>query len=220
MSNDPTHDNVLVLKDKVEDPLTIPAMETRPTDTQPDEPEAQVWAYQGVHGGSGVTSLVVQTAYELATMHKRVDGTDPQVLLIDLDFERGGCAVYLDIQPNLRVEELNAASGRMDPELAETFIQKFSKNISTIIAEGELGGNDLITPHALLSCGRFASADVRQPLFFQQLRDGSDNRSVFAPIHINRQKKRPSAHRRNYAVSEWVDVAPQAYRHGQEFPST
>lgn len=51
----------------------------------------------------------------------------------------------------MKVEELNAAAGRMDEALAQTFIRKCSQTLSIISAEGELGGNDTIDPPALLA---------------------------------------------------------------------
>jgi pilus assembly protein CpaE len=148
MDRQDTDDNILVLVNRVDDTLDIPADIETPIEADRD---AQVWAFQGVHGGAGVTSLAVQTAYELANPNGKNFDQGDEVLLIDLDFERGNCAAYMDIQSSLRIEELNSASGRMDQALARTFIRKYTKNLSVIVAEGELGGNDYIDPAALLS---------------------------------------------------------------------
>jgi pilus assembly protein CpaE len=149
MQDDFGENNILLLKDRVDEPV-IPEIE-EDTKSEDQQREAQVWAYQGVHGGAGVTSLVVQTAYELANGHAKTNRASHQVLLIDLDFERGNSAAYMDIQPSMRIEELNAAAGRMDIALASTFIRPYRDNLSAIIAEAELGGNDQIDPTALLS---------------------------------------------------------------------
>ena len=146
MENEQNEDNILLLVNRVDELPPIQIEE--PT----SDHDAQVWAYQGVHGGAGVTSLVVETAFELSSPNdKNVLQQPSDVLLIDLDFERGSCAAFLDIQPSLKIEELNAAAGRMDAALASTFIRKYTKNLSVIVAEGELGGNDIIDPAALLS---------------------------------------------------------------------
>lgn len=117
--------------------------------------EGQVWAYLGAVGGVGVSSLAVQTAYELSQCHK-----DKSICLIDLDFERGACASYLDVVPSVNLDELNAASGRMDTDLAATFIGMYKNAFSVISAQGELGGNDRVDGDALLSlldcvCGMY-----------------------------------------------------------------
>lgn len=145
MSDDQLEDNILVLRNKLDD-LAQPPI------PQSDEPsEAQIWAFQGVHGGAGVTSLIVQMAFDLSIGDGKKDEKLPNVLIIDLDFERGNCCSYLDVPYSMRIDEINAAADRMDDELAQTFIRKYSENLSFISAEGELGGNDAIDPSALLS---------------------------------------------------------------------
>lgn len=166
MDNEVDESNVLLLQDVIDDEVAIPVVTDEILEGQSQqalghdedekiekeiEREAQVWAYQGVQGGAGVTSLVVQTAYELSKGFVKSGREAANVLLIDLDFERGSCAAYLDVQPSMRIDELNAAAGRMDTSLAKTFIRGHGKNLSVVIAEGELGGNDMIDPAALLS---------------------------------------------------------------------
>lgn len=137
MSDEHFEDNILLLTERVEEADM--------------EKEAQVWAFQGIHGGAGVTSLIVQIAYELSAGSGKKDEKRPKVLLIDLDFERGSCSSYLDVPPSLKIEELNAAAGRMDDALAQSFIRRCGKGLYLISAESELGGNDIIDPVALLS---------------------------------------------------------------------
>ncbi|MBL4853135.1 MAG: AAA family ATPase [Robiginitomaculum sp.] len=159
MSDKPTDDNILDLVHLADDELVIPEPVVEPASAEITPPqEAQIWAYLGVVGGVGVTSLAVQTAWELSKRKAKV-------LLIDLNFERGDCAAYLDMPPSLKIAELNKAEGRMDEELAATFINPYTKpdnnlvqhakcaqtTLSVFSAEGELGGNDQISPIALLS---------------------------------------------------------------------
>jgi pilus assembly protein CpaE len=150
MGDDQQDDNILVLRNRVEDPadegLELPA-----AGEAIERPEAQVWAFQGVHGGAGVTSMVVQMGFDLSAGDGKKNEELPDVLIIDLDFERGNCCSYLDVPHSMRIDELNAAAGRMDEALAQTFIRKCGENLSIISAEGELGGNDIIDPSALLA---------------------------------------------------------------------
>ena len=145
MNDEQLENNILELTN------IVGSMDNVVQNTPDVDKEAQIWAFQGVHGGAGVTSLIVQMAFELAVGDKNHKGPLPQVLLIDLDFERGSCSPYLDIPCSLKIEELNEAAGRMDDALAQTFIRKCGQNLSIISAEGELGGNDIINPHALLA---------------------------------------------------------------------
>lgn len=150
MGDDQLDDNILVLKNRVDDP-GAEGLE-QPVPSEPAKrAEAQVWAFQGVHGGAGVTSLIVQMAYDLAVGEGKKNEKSPEVLIIDLDFERGSCCSYLDVPHSMRIDELNAAAGRMDEALAQTFIRKCGENLSIISAESELGGNDIIDPSALLA---------------------------------------------------------------------
>ena len=110
--------------------------------------DAKIWAYLGVVGGAGVSSLAVQTAYELATLYEKAD---QNVCLVDLDFERGSCAQYLDIPASLHLEDLNAGQDRMDAVLAATFLRHYSNNLSVIAPRAVLGGNDLVSADAFLS---------------------------------------------------------------------
>lgn len=137
-----SQDDILLLTDIIDDEVV-------------QSKEAKIWAYYGVVGGVGVSSLAVQTAYELSQLQK-----DKSVCLIDLDFERGACAPYLDIVPSINLADLNAAVGRMDEDLAATFIGTYKNKFSVISVQGEIGGNDNVDADALLSlldsiCGMY-----------------------------------------------------------------
>ncbi|RZV35424.1 MAG: hypothetical protein EX271_12925, partial [Acidimicrobiales bacterium] len=147
MSDENLDNNILLLTDLADDMADSNGSVNKVDEAR----EAQVWSFQGVHGGAGVTSLVVQMAYDLSVGKGKKKEELPNVLLIDLDFERGNCSSYLDIPPSMKVEELNAAAGRMDEALAQTFIRKCGENLSIIASESELGGNDKVNPHALLA---------------------------------------------------------------------
>lgn len=151
--DDITENNVLELRRIAEGEMEIPTpfdSSANPESDEVDPPkEAKIWAYLGVVGGAGVTSLAVQTAWELSS--KEIDGTTAKVLLVDLDFERGDCAAYLDTEPSINLAELNETEGRMDENLAATFIRPLNPNLSLLSAGSQMGGNDLLSTNALLS---------------------------------------------------------------------
>lgn len=136
--------------------------------------QAQVFAYQGIVGGCGVTSLSIQVAYEISQMG---NGLRPyKVCLVDLDFERGDCAAYLDQPASLALQDINASLGRMDEDLARTFVRPFSQSLSYVAASGVLGGNDRINPDAalgLLDClsGMFDFIILDIPGFWRPLNE-------------------------------------------------
>ena len=150
MMDDITDSNVLELRQIVSEGLDIPVPQEMPADTGAKQPkEAQIWTYFGAVGGAGVTSLAVQAAWELSSPD--IHAPRFKVVLVDLDFERGDCAAYLDTKPGMSIAELNGAEGRMDADLAASFITEISPGLSLISAQAELGGNDLVSPNALLS---------------------------------------------------------------------
>ncbi len=149
-----TDSNILELHQIVDESLDIPSAVNETEDTQPSQQkEAQIWTYFGVVGGAGVTSLAVQAAWELSSQDINGPGKTLglKAVLVDLDFERGDCAAYLDIKPSMSIDDLNAAEGRMDAGLAASFISQVSPGLYLISAKSELGGNDLVSPGALLS---------------------------------------------------------------------
>ncbi len=109
----------------------------------PDK-DAQIWAFLGACGGCGVSSLCVSIATLLAAGRHTV-------LLVDLDFERGTLAAYLDQPPGMSLEELNQTEGRLDADLALSYIKPVDKNLSLLSCTPQLGGNDQISLAALLA---------------------------------------------------------------------
>src|SRR3954469_22285498 len=63
--------------------------------------EAQIYTFIPAVGGAGVTTLAIQTALLLLTSER----TRPTVCLVDLDFQHGACADYLDLEPRLDLKE-------------------------------------------------------------------------------------------------------------------
>jgi len=64
--------------------------------------EAEICTFLPAAGGVGLTTLAVQTAM-LLLKEKRGSGS---TCLVDLDFQHGACADYLDIEPRLDLGEI------------------------------------------------------------------------------------------------------------------
>jgi pilus assembly protein CpaE len=68
--------------------------------------------------GVGVTSIAINTAVSLATLH------DTRVALIDLNSPVGDAAAYLNLRPQYTVADALAAAMQLDPVLLETFMNR------------------------------------------------------------------------------------------------
>ena len=102
----------------------------------------------GVTGGVGTTSAAIQMAYDIIKQGGR---KGPSVALIDLDFENGSCAAYLDIQPRLKHEDLNEDPERIDAPLTAALINRHKTGIHVLAAPNRLAGNDMVNPDTVLA---------------------------------------------------------------------
>jgi pilus assembly protein CpaE len=93
--------------------------------------EAQIFTFLPAVGGAGVTTLAVQTAMLLLN-------SGPQgktaTCLVDLDFQHGSCADYLDIEPRLDLGEVEPRPERLDRQLLEVMISQHASGLSVVAA--------------------------------------------------------------------------------------
>ncbi len=130
-----------------------------PENTNPSYAEVkgtQCWAFTSANGGTGTTSLSIQTAVELARKlrpekFKSGRQMDPRVCLIDLDFENGSCAHYLDVRPGLQLSDLQTPPERIDKALAEAFITRHESGIALLATPNILAGNEQVNPDTVLA---------------------------------------------------------------------
>ena len=74
----------------------------------------QCWAVTGAVGGAGASLISIEMAYQLS----RRLGEGKKVCLLDLNFEDGSLATYLDISPSLDLSVLCNAPDRLDARRA------------------------------------------------------------------------------------------------------
>ncbi|MGH6675508.1 MAG: AAA family ATPase, partial [Xanthobacteraceae bacterium] len=84
-----------------------------------DMAEAQIFTFLPAVGGAGVTTLAVQTAILLLNSGAR---GKTATCLVDLDFQHGACADYLDVEPRLNLGEIEPRPERLDRQLLEVMI--------------------------------------------------------------------------------------------------
>jgi pilus assembly protein CpaE len=92
--------------------------------------EAEICTFLPAAGGVGLTTLAVQTAMLLLKSQR---GT-AKTCLVDLDFQHGACADYLDIEPRLDLGEIEPRPERLDHQLLEVMLSHHSSGLAVIAA--------------------------------------------------------------------------------------
>ncbi len=92
--------------------------------------EAQIYSFFPAAGGVGVTTLAIQSALLLLGDKANRAST----CLVDLDFQHGAIAEYLDIEPRLDLNEIEPRPERLDRQLLEVMLSKHSSGLSVIAA--------------------------------------------------------------------------------------
>jgi pilus assembly protein CpaE len=93
--------------------------------------EAQIYTFIPAVGGAGVTTLAIQTALLLLNSGQR---SRPSTCLVDLDFQHGACADYLDLEPRLELKEIEHRPERLDRQLLEIMLSHHSSGLEVIAA--------------------------------------------------------------------------------------
>jgi pilus assembly protein CpaE len=109
------------------------------------EREAVCYSFFPAAGGAGNTTLAIQTAFSLGGRK----GGLASVCLVDLNFQDGSVADYLDIAPAFKVEELAGAPGRLDSQLMEVMLARHSSGLS-VLATPRLPGKYLEISEGLI----------------------------------------------------------------------
>jgi pilus assembly protein CpaE len=93
--------------------------------------EAEIFTFLPASGGVGVTTLAIQTALTLLKSGPR---GGVKTCLIDLDFQHGACADYLDLEPRLDLNEIEPRPERLDRQLLEVMLSHHSTGLAVISA--------------------------------------------------------------------------------------
>jgi pilus assembly protein CpaE len=93
--------------------------------------EAQIYTFIPAVGGAGVTTLAIQTALLLLNSGQRLR---PSTCLVDLDFQHGACADYLDLEPRLDLKEIEPRPERLDRQLLEIMLSHHPSGLELIAA--------------------------------------------------------------------------------------
>lgn len=93
--------------------------------------EAQIYTFLAAVGGAGVTTLAIQTALLLLSSGPRGRSS---TCLVDLNFQHGACADYLDLEPRLDLNEIEPRPDRLDKQLLEVMTSYHASGLAVIAA--------------------------------------------------------------------------------------
>ncbi|MEP7032068.1 MAG: response regulator receiver protein, partial [Pseudolabrys sp.] len=94
--------------------------------------DAKIYTFLPAVGGAGVTTLAVQAAMVL--LNSGGPRVKPSTCLVDLDFQHGAVADYLDIEPRLNLAEIEPRPDRLDRQLLEIMLSYHSSGLAVVAA--------------------------------------------------------------------------------------
>lgn len=126
--------------------------------------EAACFAFMPAAGGVGNTTLAIQSAFLLGRKAKQFQST----CLVALDFQTGSLADYLDLTPNLHLEEISENPERLDEQLLEVMLSRHETGLAVLAAENSLRdygsiGGDLITKMLDMASAKFDNVVIDMP---------------------------------------------------------
>jgi len=116
---------------------------------------AKCYAFIGAAGGVGTTILAVESAFLLARRAKQFERT----CLIDLDFQSGMIAHYLNVAPNLHIEEIASSPDRLDRQLLDVMLSRHESGLAVLAAPNSLTAFGSTNPVAVTRLLDLASAN-------------------------------------------------------------
>ena len=94
--------------------------------------EAKIYTFLPAVGGAGVTTLAVQTA--MLMLNSGGPRAKPSTCLLDLNFQNGTAADYLDLEPRLNLAEIEPRPDRLDRQLLEIMLSYHASGLAVIAA--------------------------------------------------------------------------------------
>jgi pilus assembly protein CpaE len=97
--------------------------------------EAQIYTFLPAVGGAGGTTLAIQTAMVL--LNSGGQRAKPATCLVDLDFQHGAVADYLDLEPRLNLAEIEPRPDRLDRQLLEVMLSYHASGLAVVAAPNQ-----------------------------------------------------------------------------------
>lgn len=95
--------------------------------------EAQIVTFMPAAGGVGTTTLALEAA---ALFHKAQTG-GRSTCVVDLNFQQGSCAEYLDLEPRFDISEIESNPDRLDWQLLDVMLSKHENGICLLASPME-----------------------------------------------------------------------------------
>ena len=92
--------------------------------------ESQISTFMPAAGGVGTTTLSIETAFQLHTSATRGAST----CVVDLNFQQGSCAEYLDLEPRFDITEIENQPERLDRQLLDVMLSKHESGLCVLAA--------------------------------------------------------------------------------------
>jgi pilus assembly protein CpaE len=102
---------------------------------------AKCFAFISAGGGAGNTTLAIQSAFVIARKTRQFQST----CLIDMDLQGGAVADYLDVSPNLQLDEVAPSPERLDMQLLEVMLSRHETGLAVLAAENALRPYDAVS---------------------------------------------------------------------------
>ena len=92
--------------------------------------ESEISTFMPAAGGVGTTTLSLQTAFQLHNSATRGAST----CVVDLNFQQGSCAEYLDLEPRFDITEIENQPERLDRQLLDVMLSKHASGLCVLAA--------------------------------------------------------------------------------------
>ncbi len=128
----------------------------------PGDRDAAILAVHGLAGGVGATTFAVNLAWELATpaaKRTRKPPEPPRVCLLDLDFQTGSAATYLDLPRREAVYETLSDVATADSESFCQVLQVHGERLHVLTAPADMLPLDLLGPDEMAALIALARAN-------------------------------------------------------------
>ncbi len=111
--------------------------------SKPGEREGVILPVHGFGGGVGSSTFAVNLAWELATVDKKLS---PSVCLLDLDFQFGSAATFLDLPRRDAVYEMLSDIENTDDEAFKQTLQQYNDKLDILTAPSDILPLDFVSP--------------------------------------------------------------------------
>jgi pilus assembly protein CpaE len=125
--------------------------------------DAQIYTFLPAVGGAGVTTLAVQTAMLL--LNSGGPRVKPSTCLVDLDFQHGAVADYLDLEPRLNLAEIEPRPDRLDRQLLEVMLSYHASGLAVVAAPNRPAEMRSFDPDVVMRLLDLVSANFEYVVF-------------------------------------------------------